>query len=126
MTDEVPAAIRYKELTALAATAAERLRRHENARAAQLEDTAADAPRRVDEADAQLEQVRTDARKRWNAALEALWHERWFQVDGGMPEPDPQAPPQSAEQSRQEMQQALLQLHEATARQKRRWIRGGT
>lgn len=126
MTDEVPAAIRYKELTALATTAAERLRRHENARAAELEDTAVDAPRRADEADAQLEQVRNEARKRWNAALEALWHERWFQVDGGMPEPDPQAPPQPAEQSRQEMQQALLQLHEATARQKRRWIRGRT
>ncbi len=70
--------------------------------------------------------MRNEARKRWNAALEALWHERWFQVDGGMPEPDPQAPPQPAEQSRQEMQQALLQLHEATARQKRRWIRGRT
>ncbi|MHA6802235.1 hypothetical protein [Salinifilum ghardaiensis] len=126
MNGEVPAAIRYKELTALAATAAERLRRHENARAAELEEAAADASRRIEEADAQLEQVRADARKRWNAALEALWHERWFQVDGGMPEPDPHAPPQSAEESRRAVQEALLELHEATAKQKRRWKRGKT
>lgn len=122
MTEGVPAAIRYKELTSAATTAAERLRRQENARAEELEDTVASGRRRVEDADARLEQVRADARKRWNAALEALWHERWMHVSG-MPEPDHTAAVVSPEESRRAMQNALLALHRALAKQKR-WLPG--
>ena len=37
MSKQVPASVRYKELTALAADAAEKLRQHETAKAAELE-----------------------------------------------------------------------------------------
>ncbi|KAA5836868.1 hypothetical protein ABT337_29080 [Saccharopolyspora hirsuta] len=112
MTDQVPASIRYKELTALATTAAQQLRKHERARAAELGEAVAASQQRKDEAEERRQQVVEDVRVRWKAAMEALWDERWMQVKG-MPEPDRSAPPATPEESRRDLQDAFMDLYNA-------------
>ncbi|MCI2423150.1 hypothetical protein MOQ72_37600 [Saccharopolyspora sp. K220] len=112
MTEQVPASVRYKEITALATTAAQQLRRHERERAGELGEAVAAGRKRREAADERREQVREDVRKRWKAAMEALWDERWMRVKG-MPEPDRAAPPATPEESRREVQSAYLALHDA-------------
>ncbi|MER7013993.1 hypothetical protein ABT324_21450 [Saccharopolyspora sp. NPDC000359] len=110
MTDQVPASIRYKELTALATTAAQQLRKHERARATELGEAVAAGQKRKDEAEEQRQQVVDDVRVRWKAAMEALWDERWMQVRG-LPEPDRSAPPATPEDSRRHLQDAFMELY---------------
>lgn len=110
MTEQVPAAERYKEITALATTAAQQLRRHERERAGELGEAVAAGRQRREAADEQREQVVEDVRKRWNAAMEALWDERWMQVKG-MPDPDPTAQESTPDDSRREVQAAYLAFY---------------
>ena len=91
MSKQVPASVRYKELTALAADAAEKLRQHETAKAAELAELVDAEAERLEQAEAQRDDISADVRNRWNAALHALWDERWLEIPG-MPEPDPSAP----------------------------------
>ncbi|MGI8309851.1 hypothetical protein [Saccharopolyspora hattusasensis] len=112
MTEQVPAADRYKEITALATTAAQQLRRHERERAGELGEAVAAGRQRREAADEQREQVVEDVRKRWNAAMEALWDERWMQVKS-MPDPDPAARASTPDDSRREVQAAYMALHSA-------------
>ncbi|MGW1679834.1 hypothetical protein [Saccharopolyspora sp. NPDC002376] len=115
MTDLVPASIRYKELTALASTAAQDLRKHERARATELGEAVAEGQQRKDAAAEQRDQVVEDVRKRWKAAMEALWDERWMQVKG-MPDPDLTAPPATPDDSRRDVHDAFLALLNALER----------
>ncbi|MGP4021075.1 hypothetical protein [Saccharopolyspora sp. 5N708] len=112
MTEQVPASVQYKEITALASAAAQQLRRHERERAGELGEAVAAGRKRREAADERRKQVADDVRKRWKAAMEALWNERWMQVTA-MPEPDRSAPPATPEQSRREVQSAYLALHDA-------------
>lgn len=110
MTEQTPASVRYKEITALATTAAQQLRKHERERAGELGEAVAAGRQRREAADEQREQVIEDARKRWNAAMEALWNERWLQVTT-MPEPNRAAPPATPDESRRDVQDAFLALY---------------
>jgi hypothetical protein len=110
--DETPAAIRYKELVALADAAAQRLRRHEDDRVAQLGDEVAAGHERIEQAEAQLEQVRDGVRKRWDEAMEELFNERWMRVTP-MPEPDLSAEPDTPERPIRSVQNAYLRLRQA-------------
>ncbi|QUH00008.1 hypothetical protein HUO13_03550 [Saccharopolyspora erythraea] len=121
MTEQVPASVRYKELSAAATTAAQRMRRHEQDKAAELEESVTRGNSRKEEADQQREQVEKDVRTRWTLALEALWDERWLKVSS-LPDPDLSAPPATPEESRRAVQDAFLELHDAL--DKPRWSAG--
>ncbi|MBB5153767.1 hypothetical protein [Saccharopolyspora phatthalungensis] len=112
MTDQVPASERYKEIAALATTAAQQLRRHERERAGELGEAVAAGRQRREAADEQRKQVVEDVRKRWNAAMEALWDERWMQVKA-MPEPDRSAAPSTPDASRRDVQEAFMALYKS-------------
>nr|WP_246330559.1 hypothetical protein [Saccharopolyspora hordei] len=96
----------------MATTAAERMRKHERARAAELSEVVAAGRQRKDAAEERRQQVVDDVRVRWNNAMEALWDERWFRVKG-LPEPDRSAPPMTPEEARRLVQDAFLALHDA-------------
>lgn len=118
MTEQVPASIRYKELTALATTAAQQLRKHERARAAELSDEVAAGQQRKDEAAAELEAFSKDVETRWKIAVRALWGEKWIKgadVDA-YPDPDLSAPRVKPEKSIRAIQAAYLELNEALER----------
>ena len=110
--DQVSAAVRYKELVALADEAAQRLRRHEADRVEELAGEVAAGNKRIEEADAQLEQVRDGVRKRWDEAMEELFNERWMRVTP-MPEPDLSAEPDTPEGPIRSVQNAYLRLRQA-------------
>lgn len=106
---QVPAAVRYKQLAELATTAAQRARKQEQERAEELGELVADSGQRIEEADAHRDQVVADVRKRWNAAMEALWDERWMR-GSTLPEPDPDAEPTDPDEARRAVHDAFLEL----------------
>lgn len=108
------ATARYKELTALATAAVDRVREHERERAARLEDDLAASAERIAEAEREREKVADGVRIRWNAAMEALWNERWMRVTS-RPGPDSSAPAEPAEEGIRRVQSAYLELHAALA-----------
>ncbi|MGW5649650.1 hypothetical protein ACWEV3_33230 [Saccharopolyspora sp. NPDC003752] len=112
MTEQIPAAERYREITARATTAAQQLRKHERERAGELGEAVAAGKQRREAADEQREKVLDDVRKRWNAAMEALWNERWMRVTS-MPDPDRTAKPSTPDDSRRDVQQAYMALYNA-------------
>ncbi|MDR7301462.1 hypothetical protein [Haloactinomyces albus] len=109
---------RYKEITAMATSAVDRTHELERKRAARLEDATTARQERTAEAEQQEEQVTEAVRLRWNAAMEALWDERWMRVTR-MPAPDPSAPAATPDESIHSVQAAYLDLHEALG--KSRW-----
>lgn len=115
MTEPVPASIRYKELTALATTAAQQLRKHERARVAELSDEVAAAQQRKDEAAAEHEKLVKDVKARWDAAIKALWHEKWMK-GSVFPDPDRSASRAKPEKSIRAVQAAYLEFNEALER----------
>ncbi|KEI45492.1 hypothetical protein [Saccharopolyspora rectivirgula] len=117
MSKQVPASVRYKELTALAADAAEKLRQHETAKAAELAELVDAEAERLEQAEAQRDDIRADVRNRWNAALHALWDERWLEIPG-MPEPDPSAPPLTPQECRKALHEASQQFHHSLDKQR--------
>lgn len=110
--EQVPAAVRYKELMALADAAAQRLRRHESERVEELTGEVASGQKRIEQAEAQREQVRDGVRRRWDEAMEELWEERWMRVTP-MPEPDLSAEPATPEDPIRSVQNAYLRLRQA-------------
>lgn len=110
--EQVPAAVRYKELMALADAAAQRLRRHESERVEELTGEVATGQKRIEQAEAQREQVRDGVRRRWDEAMEELWEERWMRVTP-MPEPDLSAEPATPEGPIRSVQNAYLRLRQA-------------
>ena len=110
--EQVPAAVRYKELMALADAAAQRLRRHESERVEELTGEVATGQKRIEQAEAQREQVRDGVRRRWDEAMEELWEERWMRVTP-MPEPDLSAEPATPEDPIRSVQNAYLRLRQA-------------
>lgn len=113
-----PAVIRYKEITDIAVAAAQRLREHETAKAARLEEEIAEARARAEKAEEQYERVTTEADRLWNMAMSALWDERWMRVT---PKPDPvaSARPEPPKTSIARMEAAYNELSRALAKQ--RW-----
>lgn len=105
------AAERYKELVAVATDAVDRLHHRERQRAAQLEEELATEHDRLERAEQQRQQVIDGVRLRWNAAMEALWEERWMRVTR-IPQPEPSARPASPEEAIKSVQQAYLELYE--------------
>lgn len=109
------AAERYKEITAVATGAVDRMHELERQRAARLEDESTARQERAAEAEQQQEEVAEAVRLRWSAAMEALWSERWMRVTR-MPAPDPSAAASTPEESVRSVQNAYLDLHEALGR----------
>lgn len=107
--DRAPAVARYKQLAELATTAAERVRKQEQERAARLGEEVAGSAQHIEAADEQRDQVVADVRKRWNAAMEALWDERWMR-GSALPEPDPDAGPADQDEARRAVHDAFLEL----------------
>ncbi|SDO97894.1 hypothetical protein SAMN04487905_101317 [Actinopolyspora xinjiangensis] len=106
------AAERYKEIVALATDSVDRLHELERDRIERLERELAGERERVERAEQQREQVEEGVRLRWNAALEALWEERWLRVTQ-LPAPDTTAEPAGAEEAIRSVQRAYLDLYEA-------------
>lgn len=106
---QVPAAARYKQLAELATTAAQRVRKQEQERAGELGEEVAESAQRIAEADARRDQAVADVRKRWYAAMEALWDERWMR-GSRFPEPDPDAEPTDPDEPRRAVHDAFLEL----------------
>ena len=113
----IPAAVRYREIMALADSAAAQLRRQEADRVDELTAEVATGQERIERSETQLEQVREGVRKRWDSAMEELWEERWMRVTP-MPEPDPSAEPAAPEEPIRAVQSAYLQLREALSKRR--------
>nr|WP_228046238.1 hypothetical protein [Saccharopolyspora sp. HNM0983] len=102
----------------MATTAAQRVRKQEQERAAELGELVTSSAQRTEEADARREQVVSDVRKRWNAAMEALWDERWMR-ECRFPDPDPEAEPADPDEARRAVHDAFLELRGAVEKPKR-------
>ncbi|SDK45256.1 hypothetical protein SAMN04487820_10840 [Actinopolyspora mzabensis] len=102
---------RYKEIVALATGSAERLQELERDRVERLERELAGERDLVEQAEQQQEEVEEGVRLRWNAAMEALWEERWLRVTQ-LPAPDTTAEPAGAEDAIRSVQRAYLDLYE--------------
>ncbi len=114
----VPAAVRYKEMTASATSAAEQMRKHEAQKSDRLNGEVVAGRERVSEAEQAEEEVAEGVRLRWNAALEALWDERWLQVTR-IPDADRSASPDTADKILRKVQAAYLELHESLGKPRR-------
>lgn len=106
---DIPAAVRYKEITASAEAAAQRLREHEATKATRLDEEVTAARQRAEEADEQCERVTGEVNRLWNMAMSALWEERWMRVNQ-MPEGDPSAAPERPKQSKDRVGTAYNEL----------------
>lgn len=115
------AAARYKEITAIATGAVDRMHEHERKKVARLEDDVAAGHERIAEAEQREADVAEGVRLRWDGAMEALWNERWMRVTR-MPKPDPAAPHATPEESIRAVQTAYLALRDALG--KPRWSAG--
>jgi hypothetical protein len=122
LTDEawVPAALRYKEIAALATTAAKRMRRQETEKIEILHEELPTTRTRVDEAEKRQEDIVAAAEERWRAAMESLWEERWMRVTQ-FPEPDPSPGSTTTDNAVRRMQSAYFELHDAL-RLSRSWL----
>jgi hypothetical protein len=81
---------RYKELADVNTEAVRRMREHNRAVAEGLRAKLTDVDRELAEAIARERVARMAVRLHWEAAVEALWDERWLQVG---PQPDATTPP---------------------------------
>lgn len=113
----VPAAVRYKEITATADSAAQRLRAEEAARAARLEADVVDARAAAAETDRQYDEAVDELRKRWSMAMSALWEEKWLQVTR-MPAEDLTATPTTFDKAVRSAHATFLELHESLSKTK--------
>jgi molybdopterin converting factor small subunit len=91
MSDRVPASERYREIAGWAAEAVEHMREHDRERAAELERELTRIEQRMAELAVQERVVRMGVKLHWEAAVEALWNERWLAI-GPLPLPDERAP----------------------------------
>ncbi|MBW4719033.1 hypothetical protein [Saccharothrix obliqua] len=90
----VSAVERYKEVVALADTAVGRMRARDGERVAELLAALAASQDRVAALVEQEGLTRVGVRLLWEAALEALWEERWLQMKP-LPDPDETVPPRA-------------------------------
>jgi len=81
---------RYKELADVNTEAVRQMREHNRAVAETLRAKLADVDKRLAEATERERVARMAVRLHWEAAVDALWGERWLQVG---PQPDPTTPP---------------------------------
>lgn len=81
---------RYKELADVNTEAVRQMREHNRAVAETLRARLADVDKRLAEAIQRERMARMAVRLHWEAAVDALWGERWLQVG---PQPDPTTPP---------------------------------
>jgi hypothetical protein len=91
MSEQIPASERYKEIAGLATDAVARMREHDRERATELERELADVEQRMAQLAVQERVVRMGVQLHWEAAVEALWNERWLTI-GPLPRPDEHAP----------------------------------
>jgi hypothetical protein len=82
---------RYKELAGLATEAVDRMRRRDADRVAELDQALRDSQQRMALVAEQERVVRMGVRLHWEAAVEALWDERWMSVSP-LPAPDESVP----------------------------------
>ncbi len=80
---------RYKELADLNTEAVRRMREHNREVAEALRDKLTEVDQRLAEAIERERVARMAVRLHWEAAVEALWSERWLPVG---PQPDPITP----------------------------------
>ncbi|MCP2262039.1 hypothetical protein LX15_005771 [Streptoalloteichus tenebrarius] len=80
MTGPGSAAARYKEITARVAELVERQRQRDRERAAELDRAAVRARQELAEAGEREHIVRVIAEAQWEAAVEALWEQRWMTI----------------------------------------------
>lgn len=81
---------RFKELADVNTEAVRQMREHNRAVAETLRARLADVDRRLAEATERERVARMAVRLHWEAAVDALWSEKWLQVG---PPPDPTTPP---------------------------------
>lgn len=108
----VPAAVRYKEITSVATSAAKRMREREREKAAELQELVASGRERLEEADRVHDWTVAEVRSRWDAAMEALFEERWMKVTP-LPKGSPSAAPAEAETLVNSVQRAFHELYQA-------------
>lgn len=82
---------RYKELAGLATESVDRMRRRDAERVAELDRALQDSQQRMALVAEQERVVRMGVRLHWEAAVEALWDERWMSVSP-LPAPDESVP----------------------------------
>jgi len=83
---------RYKEVVALAGESVRRMRERDRERVAELLARLAASQDRVADLLEQEKMARVGVRLLWEAAVEALWEERWMRMKP-VPEPDESVPP---------------------------------
>ncbi|RKT52373.1 hypothetical protein [Saccharothrix australiensis] len=88
----VSAVERYKEVVALADQSVNRMRERDRERIAELVERLAASQDRVAALIEQEELTRFGVRLLWDAAVEALWEERWMRMPP-LPEPEESVPP---------------------------------
>jgi hypothetical protein len=82
---------RYKELASANTDAVQRMREFDRTRAEQLRGMLNEAEQSLDLVTERGRMARMGVRLHWEAAVEALWEERWLSV-GPQPEPSQPAP----------------------------------
>ncbi len=82
---------RYKEITGLATEAVERMRQQDRERAAELERELVESQGWMAQIAEQERVVQLGARLHWEAAVKALWNERWLEMTP-MPTPNRSVP----------------------------------
>ncbi|GDY30135.1 hypothetical protein [Gandjariella thermophila] len=88
---ELPASERYREIAGWATDAIERMREADRERATELERELAAIEQRMAQLAVQERVVRMGVQLHWEAAVEALWNERWLTI-GPLPKPDERVP----------------------------------
>jgi hypothetical protein len=119
-----PSAIeRYKEIIGMAAEAVETMRAHDRERTGELIVTLAESQDRMAEVIEREKVVRLGVALHWEAAAEALFHERWMTMSP-LPQPDLSVPPRRQDEYNTAMDVAYQALEDAL--QKRSLLRRRT
>ncbi|GGP34404.1 hypothetical protein [Saccharothrix coeruleofusca] len=116
-----PSAVeRYKETIAMVGESVERMRARDRAVVRQLLERLAESQERMAAALEQEKAVKADVEQYWEAAVKALWDERWTSI-GSRPTPDEAVPPRPQQEYNAAMDAAFHALEEAL--QKRSLLR---
>ncbi|SFS56053.1 hypothetical protein [Saccharopolyspora flava] len=99
------AAERYRELTALATAAGKEMRKHEREIAKELGEQVAKGNQRKEESEQTRDELVSEVKGLWKAAMQVVWDERWLR-SSGVPAPDRSAPDATPMESR-------IAVHEA-------------
>ncbi|KAA2263005.1 hypothetical protein F0L68_11135 [Solihabitans fulvus] len=89
--DVVSVVERYKEIAGMAAESVDRMRRHDQERASVLDRALLESQERMARIADQERIVRLGVALHWEAAVEALWDERWMTMSP-QPQPDETVP----------------------------------